>query len=124
MAWKLGLTPILEHATKLHESRQDWRLIKRYVEKAFSEFCNEISSSELFDPNYLGSQLTSATPNLQGAGLAGLYLLYGRGFDYQSGRSFNGSRYWEKYPDVQQAGLHPLIHYLRHGKYEGRALPP
>lgn len=124
IAWKLGLAPILQQSVNMQDAQQPWRRIRQYVEKTFSEFCKEISTSELYDPFYIESALASYTPVLQDNDRAGLYLLFGQYFDYQSGPGFNGGRYWEKYPDVQQAGLHPLIHYLRHGRYETRTLPP
>jgi hypothetical protein len=33
---------------------------------------------------------------------------------------FDAAFYLERYPDVRQAGMNPLWHYLRHGAAEGR----
>jgi hypothetical protein len=35
-------------------------------------------------------------------------------------RLFDAAFYLERYPDVRQAGMNPLWHYLRHGAAEGR----
>ena len=35
-------------------------------------------------------------------------------------RLFDAAFYLERYPDVRQAGMNPLRHYLRHGAAEGR----
>src|SRR5580658_3074338 len=35
-------------------------------------------------------------------------------------RLFDRAFYLERYPDVRQAGMNPLWHYLRHGAAEGR----
>jgi hypothetical protein len=35
-------------------------------------------------------------------------------------RFFDAAFYLERYPDVRQAGMNPLWHYLRHGAAEGR----
>jgi hypothetical protein len=33
---------------------------------------------------------------------------------------FDAAFYLDRYPDVRQAGMNPLLHYLRHGAAEGR----
>jgi hypothetical protein len=33
---------------------------------------------------------------------------------------FDAAFYTERYPDVAAAGMHPFLHYLRHGAGEGR----
>lgn len=37
---------------------------------------------------------------------------------------FNAEYYLAKYPDVARSGMHPAMHYLRHGGFEGRAPSP
>lgn len=37
------------------------------------------------------------------------------------GPHFDAVRYLEEYPDVAASGLHPLFHYLRFGRFEGRS---
>ena len=37
---------------------------------------------------------------------------------------FDEDRYLEENPDVSQAGIDPLLHYLLYGGFEGRDLPP
>jgi hypothetical protein len=39
-------------------------------------------------------------------------------------RFFDAAFYLERYPDVRQAGINPLRHYLRHGAAEGRKPHP
>ena len=39
------------------------------------------------------------------------------------GPNFDGRRYLDENPDVRAAGMHPLLHYLQHGRREGRAQP-
>jgi hypothetical protein len=33
---------------------------------------------------------------------------------------FDQDFYLQAYPDITQAGVNPLLHYLRHGRFEGR----
>lgn len=33
---------------------------------------------------------------------------------------FNTNLYYSQYPDIEEAGVNPLIHYIKHGKAEGR----
>lgn len=122
IAWTLGLMPVLQQAMRLHDSGQTWYRIRRNIDRTFTHLCKEISSSELFDPVYIKSNLTSCKQPLQDNHIASQYLLLGSHIGYRSGPGFNGELYWEKYPDVRQAGIHPLIHYIRHGKKEGRQL--
>ncbi|GDE39010.1 hypothetical protein HmCmsJML280_02695 [Escherichia coli] len=35
---------------------------------------------------------------------------------------FNGNLYLERYPDVAEEGVNPLIHYILFGKNEGRTI--
>src|SRR5580658_8530583 len=39
-------------------------------------------------------------------------------------RLFDAAFYLERYPDVRQAGMNPLRHYLSHGAAEGRKPHP
>jgi len=52
------------------------------------------------------------------------YLIEGwkRGCD--PGPGFSTKAYLEANPDVAEAGLNPLVHWLRHGKQEGREIKP
>lgn len=35
---------------------------------------------------------------------------------------FDGKAYIRDYPDVAQAGMDPLLHYIMHGRHEGRKI--
>lgn len=37
---------------------------------------------------------------------------------------FDGNRYLDRHRDVKEAGVNPLVHYLRHGRDEGREVFP
>ena len=39
-------------------------------------------------------------------------------------RHFSVARYYAEYKGVAKRGLNPLVHYLRHGRYEGRTAFP
>jgi len=42
----------------------------------------------------------------------------------EASAEFSVSRYWARHPDVEQAGLNPLLHYLCYGRREGRIAIP
>ncbi|WP_228064351.1 glycosyltransferase [Novilysobacter avium] len=55
------------------------------------------------------------------------YLRFGAAMERSPGPGFDGAGYLAMYPDVERAGVIPLLHYLRHGRAEGRIpgfLPP
>ncbi len=49
------------------------------------------------------------------------FIRYGDTEGRSSGPEFSGKRYLERYPDVAEAGVPALMHYLRGGAREGRA---
>ena len=42
----------------------------------------------------------------------------------EASAEFSVSRYWARHPDVEQAGLNPLLHFLCYGRREGRIAIP
>jgi len=50
------------------------------------------------------------------------YLSIGYKMGLNPSEKFNGNLYLERYPDVAQEGVNPLIHYILFGKNEGRTI--
>lgn len=50
------------------------------------------------------------------------YLSIGYKMGLNPSEQFNGNLYLERYPDVAQEGVNPLIHYILFGKSEGRTI--
>ncbi|MBY5927450.1 MULTISPECIES: glycosyltransferase [unclassified Halomonas] len=48
------------------------------------------------------------------------YLSSGVSLGLEPGPAFDGAWYLRAYPDVAAAGINPLVHFLRHGRFEGR----
>ena len=48
------------------------------------------------------------------------YLQFGAARGLPPSPSFDGARYLQTYPDIRDAGVNPLLHYIRHGENEGR----
>ncbi len=48
------------------------------------------------------------------------YLRHGAESGLDPGPLFSTTGYLEAHPDVAQAGMNPLVHFLRYGQYEGR----
>jgi len=80
-----------------------------------------LSSSKVFQRQFYRQQLKDT-------GLSGWgywlplchYLFVGHRLGLNPGPEFDGRRYQSVYPDVAQAGINPLVHYFRAGRYEGR----
>lgn len=77
----------------------------------------ELQDTPLFDGSwYAKTYRVSADPLL----VARHYLLVGARKGHAPSRAFDGAQYLAANPDVQSAGENPLLHYLRHGRGEGR----
>lgn len=50
------------------------------------------------------------------------YLSIGYKMGLNPSEKFNGNLYLERYPDVAEEGVNPLIHYILFGKNEGRTI--
>ena len=49
------------------------------------------------------------------------YLTIGYKKGYNPSSKFNGNTYLKKYPDVKDANMNPLVHYIKHGRKEGKS---
>ena len=80
-----------------------------------------IEASELFDAAWYAA----AHPEIpEGMTPAEHYLAVGAAAGHDPGPAFGTTDYLDANPDIGQAGVNPLVHYLRHGREEGRAARP
>jgi GT2 family glycosyltransferase len=79
----------------------------------------------LGDPLFDARWYRNEAPGLPGdaAALARHYLGWGWRDGLDPSEAFSTAEYLEEYPDVKLAGLNPLLHFLRHGRREGRLKP-
>jgi GT2 family glycosyltransferase/glycosyltransferase involved in cell wall biosynthesis len=77
-----------------------------------------VVASGLFNRHHYGSQLPDAPEGEVEA--VRHYLAIGWRAFADPGPRFSTARYLAENPDVEAGGSNPLIHYLRHGKAEGR----
>ena len=75
-----------------------------------------IEESELFDKNFYNNQLEKEI-NIS---LAEHYLLHGYKEGLNPSLSFNTNSYLNKYSDVSESNMNPLLHFILYGKNEGR----
>jgi len=77
----------------------------------------EILASPLFDAKWY-----AARNGLDASGqtLALHYLMIGGPAGLPAGPRFDSQAYFRAYPDVRDAGINPLLHFLRNGEAEGR----
>ncbi|MBK8815440.1 MAG: glycosyltransferase [Methylococcaceae bacterium] len=71
-----------------------------------------------FDSEYYNLQYKRAFPDISQAVLH--YICHGVELKLNPKEDFNGEYYLRKNPDIKAAKEHPYIHYLLHGKNEGR----
>ena len=80
-----------------------------------------LEGSELFDAGWYAER----HPDLpHGMTPAEHYLTFGAEAGDDPGPRFSTREYLEANPDVEGASLNPLVHYLRHGRSEGRRARP
>ena len=75
-----------------------------------------VKQSGLFDYNYYIKKYGLNKFNYNRSLLHYLEIGYKKG--YNPSKQFNGNNYLKKYPEVEQANLNPLVHYLKYGKTE------
>ena len=76
-----------------------------------------IRCSGLFEPEWYAGRYGELPERI---GPVEHYLTVGAQRGYDPGPRFSTRRYLEGYPDIARAGVNPLVHYLRHGRDEGR----
>ncbi|MFG6449383.1 glycosyltransferase [Roseateles sp. BYS180W] len=74
----------------------------------------KIKGSELFDADWYKKTYSIEVEQ------ALHYLTVGYTEGCQPSLHFDGDEYWRRYPDVRMENFNPLLHYLVHGKSEGR----
>lgn len=79
-----------------------------------------LESSELMDSDWYLRQHSDA----RSTSAAEHYLSIGVRLLHDPGPAFSTRRYLRAYPDVAAAGMNPLLHYLNHGRKEGRSCFP
>ena len=101
------------------------RLIKRALSR-FGKKAEErpddrrlVQASGWFDPDWYLNQAPVAGRLCAGDAVSH-YLSSGVSLGLEPGPAFDGAWYLRAYPDVAAAGINPLVHYLRHGRFEGR----
>ena len=114
------------------ESRNVFRVGKAVWSKIFPRVTSTSDLEALRDLNlvmesgYLDEQFYLKQLELKGRGKLSLsdqvkhYLLDGAQQGLNPGPEFDTDWYRESNPDVKASGVNPLVHFLRHGKDEGR----
>ena len=79
-----------------------------------------ISKSEYFDKKYVVSQLKQL--GLQVKDPLEFFFSHGAALELSPSEKFDTKSYLAMNPDVKESGINPLLHYIKHGKAEGRVL--
>ncbi|MCD8215151.1 MAG: glycosyltransferase [Clostridiales bacterium] len=85
-------------------------------EKRLKTIKKQILKSRLFDEDYYRAQFQTQPEG----DIIEYYFLNGINENKNPGPDFDNNFYLEKYPDVKEAGINPLYHYILFGKAEGR----
>lgn len=79
-----------------------------------------IAQSEFFDKDYVTSQLKML--GLQVKDPLEFFISFGAELELSPSEKFDTKSYLAMNPDVKDSGTNPLLHYIKHGKAEGRVL--
>ena len=79
-----------------------------------------IAQSEFFDKDYVTSQLKML--GLQVKDPLDFFISFGAELELSPSEKFDTKSYLAMNPDVKDSGINPLLHYIKHGKAEGRVL--
>lgn len=79
-----------------------------------------ISESEYFDNEYIAKQLENLGLKIKDP--LEFFVLFGAELELSPSEKFDTKSYLEMNPDVKDSGINPLLHYIKHGKAEGRVL--
>ena len=116
---KMGLLPLFYYARSVDISNTGYAELYLDLHSRLSDICTEISKSDLFDVEAVGTAVNKLKLPSHGC-IYMDYLIYSHLFDFKSSALFIGRLYLDQYADVDEAGMNPLWHYERHGKTEGR----
>lgn len=79
-----------------------------------------ISESDYFDNEYMVKQLEDLGLKIKDP--LEFFVLFGAELELSPSEKFDTKSYLEMNPDVKDSGINPLLHYIKHGKAEGRVL--
>jgi alginate O-acetyltransferase complex protein AlgJ len=124
ISFLMGIAPLFEYAKSLGVQADNIAQIKDDIGERLGNLLDEIKTSEYYSDETLANNIKSLDkqPAYLDRDPVINYLFYGWLFDYTLTADFLGVEYLEKYQDVKSAGMHPLWHYERHGKLEGRSI--
>ncbi len=79
-----------------------------------------ITKSEYFDMEYVASQLKQLGLHVKDP--VEFFVSFGAELELSPSEKFDAKSYLAMNPDVKNSGINPLLHYIKHGKAEGRVL--
>lgn len=79
-----------------------------------------ISKSEYFDEAYVVGELQKL--GLKVKEPLDFFVSFGAELEISPSEKFDTKSYLAMNPDVKESGINPLLHYIKHGKAEGRVL--
>ena len=118
-----GILSVIEFNLKLVSIRLNKNIVSGGVsEKISSEDVMLIQESGLFDENWYFQEYPQV--KLLEMNAIEHYLLMGVELGHNPSPSFSTLNYLKANPDVEKAGVNPLLHYVRSGRRENRRIAP
>ncbi len=122
--WRRGINPLIHYLA--HGQAEGRAAIP--VEGSRQEITPQLTENEWlervrshFDPTFYEQTCPSARKS---SDLFEHYVRSGWVSGYDPNPQFSVNRYLAKHPDVREAGMEPLAHFIRHGIHEGRTVYP
>ncbi|MGH7026609.1 hypothetical protein [Brevundimonas sp.] len=116
-----GVNPLIHYLVKGQAlGRSPLSPQERVLSPELTQDIETLLASGLFDAEWYRAH----TPGLPKgrATVAQHYLETGATSGKNPGPDFDTRAYWKAHADVEAAGANPLLHYLRHGRSEGRSI--
>lgn len=113
-----ALARVINKIESIHVSSKSGMLFNK--QKRARRDKSLISQSEYFELDYLKAELKKL--GLEVRDPVAFFLFYGAELEISPSEKFDTQAYLAMNPDVKASGINPLLHYIKHGKAEGRVL--
>lgn len=110
---------VISSMAKGSQSMKNALGISRKV-RDFKNDCNLIENSHLYDERFLKEELNALHISVESP--LEFFVKFGAALTLSPSEKFDSEAYFSANPDVKDAGINPLLHYLKYGESESRSL--
>nr|WP_136251671.1 glycosyltransferase [Ningiella ruwaisensis] len=105
---------------KLPDINRFFKVLKTGLANKIKKQICLVSNSELFKSSFFTRQLDDSLEFENKKEAIKFYLEKNWTWHLACSKEFDGGWYLDEYPDVRNANINPLVHFLEHGQFEGR----